>query len=54
MSPEGTTSVNPAFDVTPASLITAIVTERRIIRSSHGQAPADVIAQEPGVTGIAL
>jgi methylthioribose-1-phosphate isomerase len=43
MSPEGTTSLNPAFDVTPAALITAIVTECRIIRSSHGQAPADVI-----------
>ncbi|MCU1544138.1 MAG: S-methyl-5-thioribose-phosphate isomerase [Microbacteriaceae bacterium] len=54
MSPEGTTSVNPAFDVTPASLITAIVTERRVIRFSHGQAPADVIAQERGSMESAL
>lgn len=31
-APADTEALNPAFDVTPASLITAIVTERRIIR----------------------
>ncbi len=31
-APEGTAAGNPAFDVTPAALITAIVTERRVIR----------------------
>lgn len=31
-SPEGTTARNPAFDVTPADLITAIVTDRRVVR----------------------
>lgn len=41
MSPIATTSVNPAFDVTPASLITAIVTEKRIIRPAHGEFPSD-------------
>lgn len=30
---------NPAFDVTPASLITAIVTERRVIRLDQGETP---------------
>jgi len=30
---------NPAFDVTPASLITAIVTERRVIRLDRGETP---------------
>ena len=31
-TPDGTTAINPAFDVTPAELIAAIVTERRIVR----------------------
>ncbi len=32
IAPEGVAAVNPAFDVTPASLVTAIVTERGIVR----------------------
>jgi methylthioribose-1-phosphate isomerase len=36
----GSQAYNPAFDVTPADLITAIVTERRIIRPSLGERPA--------------
>ena len=36
-APEGTGAVNPAFDVTPAGLITAIVTEKRIIRLDRGE-----------------
>ncbi|WP_344580707.1 s-methyl-5-thioribose-1-phosphate isomerase [Nonomuraea roseoviolacea] len=32
LAPEGTDAVNPAFDVTPHDLITAIVTDRRVIR----------------------
>jgi methylthioribose-1-phosphate isomerase len=32
IAPRGTTAANPAFDVTPASLITAIVTDRGIAR----------------------
>lgn len=31
----GTSALNPAFDVTPASLITAIVTDRRVIREGQ-------------------
>jgi methylthioribose-1-phosphate isomerase len=31
-APEGTWALNPAFDVTPARLVTAIVTERGIVR----------------------
>ncbi|HET8641797.1 MAG TPA: S-methyl-5-thioribose-1-phosphate isomerase [Pseudonocardiaceae bacterium] len=34
VSPPGTLAWNPAFDVTPADLITAIVTEERVIRPS--------------------
>lgn len=36
-APIGTDAVNPAFDVTPAELITAIVTDRRVIRLDRGQ-----------------
>lgn len=41
IAPEGTRTLNPAFDVTPASLITAIVTDRRVIRTDRGERPAD-------------
>jgi methylthioribose-1-phosphate isomerase len=31
-APEGSDAINPAFDVTPHHLVTAIVTERRVVR----------------------
>ncbi|MFC4223962.1 S-methyl-5-thioribose-1-phosphate isomerase [Lysinibacter cavernae] len=43
MSPAETTSLNPAFDVTPAALITGIVTDARVIRPALGQQPADAL-----------
>lgn len=39
MAPEGARAYNPAFDVTPAHLITAIVTETRIWRPAEIPAP---------------
>ncbi len=39
-APEGVDAVNPAFDVTPADLVTAIVTDRRVIRPGKGETPA--------------
>ena len=41
-APEGTRTINPAFDVTPHDLITAIVTDRRIVRPAQGQTMHDV------------
>jgi methylthioribose-1-phosphate isomerase len=38
-APAGTRALNPAFDVTPASLITAIVTDRRVVRVDRGEVP---------------
>lgn len=38
----GTEAVNPAFDVTPAELITAIVTDRRVIRLDRNEDLATV------------
>jgi eIF-2B alpha/beta/delta-like uncharacterized protein len=32
-------AANPAFDVTPFDLVTAIVTDRRVIRTAHGEKP---------------
>ena len=31
-TPDGVEAANPAFDVTPHDLVTAIVTDRRVIR----------------------
>ena len=37
VTPEGLEGVyNPSFDVTPASLITAIVTEKGVVEKKHG------------------
>jgi methylthioribose-1-phosphate isomerase len=38
-APVTTRTLNPAFDVTPASLITAIVTDRRVIDLRAGETP---------------
>ena len=34
-APEGTAVFNPAFDVTPIDLITAVVTEHRTLTGDH-------------------
>lgn len=36
-APPGTPAVNPAFDVTPVELITALVTDRRVVRFDRGE-----------------
>lgn len=40
VAPEGVAVYNPAFDVTPARLVTALITERGIIRPVHREAIA--------------
>ena len=37
IAPEGTQAANPAFDVTPHQYITALITERGIIRAPYGE-----------------
>src|SRR5439155_23343621 len=39
VAPAGSRAFNPAFDVTPARLVTVIVTDRRIIRVAEGERP---------------
>ena len=36
-APDGTAAANPAFDVTPAELITAVVTDQRVVRLDQNQ-----------------
>ena len=42
MTPHGVRIENPAFDVTPAKYITAIITERGILRAPFGQSIAEM------------
>ncbi len=39
VAPPATRAVNPAFDVTPADLVTAIVTEARVVCTAQGDRP---------------
>jgi methylthioribose-1-phosphate isomerase len=43
IAPEGIEALNPAFDVTPHRYITAIITERGIIREPYGEGLKNVI-----------
>jgi methylthioribose-1-phosphate isomerase len=44
-APDGSGARNPAFDVTPAPLITAIVTERGLLRAPYADAIAAILRQ---------
>lgn len=43
MAPDESTALNPAFDVTPADLVTAIVTESRVIKPSSTACAVDAV-----------
>jgi methylthioribose-1-phosphate isomerase len=43
IAPDGVTAAHPAFDVTPARLVTAIVTERGVLRPPYTQALANAV-----------
>jgi methylthioribose-1-phosphate isomerase len=45
IAPKGVEAAHPAFDVTPARLITAIVTERGVLRPPYGPALAAAVGQ---------
>lgn len=42
-APEGTDAYNPAFDVTPADLISAIITEAGVVRAPYQQSLRDLL-----------
>ncbi|GGA58767.1 methylthioribose-1-phosphate isomerase [Edaphobacter acidisoli] len=55
MTPNGAAIENPAFDVTPAKYITAIITERGILRAPYEQSIAEMMKQaasEPELAAI--
>jgi len=43
VAPAGVGARNPAFDVTPAELVTAIITEERVIRTASGETCARAV-----------
>lgn len=44
IAPDGVTVANPAFDVTPPELVSAIITERGVIRAPFAKGLAEVVA----------
>jgi methylthioribose-1-phosphate isomerase len=46
VAPRDTPAVNPAFDVTPHELVTAIVTDRRVVRGDRGDT-LSTVEQQP-------
>ena len=46
MTPDGVAIENPAFDVTPAKYISAIITERGVLRAPFAEAIASAVPQE--------
>ncbi len=51
LAPAGARALNPAFDVTPAALISAIVTERGVLRPPYGDAIARALDAAPATAG---
>jgi methylthioribose-1-phosphate isomerase len=50
LAPEGVKVENPAFDVTPAKYVTAIVTERGIARPPYGEALKRLASQQLAIS----
>jgi methylthioribose-1-phosphate isomerase len=46
LTPEGAHIRNPAFDVTPAKYITAIITERGVARAPYHESLAELMNRE--------
>jgi methylthioribose-1-phosphate isomerase len=47
LAPDGVGALHPAFDVTPARLVTAIITERGIVRSPDAEALRAIVSGPP-------
>jgi methylthioribose-1-phosphate isomerase len=50
IAPEGVAARYPAFDVTPAALVTAVITERGVVRAPY-DAGLDALARHPSAGG---
>jgi methylthioribose-1-phosphate isomerase len=49
VAPEGADALNPAFDVTPAEYVAAIITERDVLRAPFGAGIADLLEADAAV-----
>jgi methylthioribose-1-phosphate isomerase len=49
VAPAASSALNPAFDVTPADLVTAIVTERGVVRAPYARSLPSVVAPQQAV-----
>src|SRR5688572_26846789 len=47
LTPQGARIRNPAFDVTPAKYVTAIITERGVARAPYDETLAQLVGQQP-------
>jgi methylthioribose-1-phosphate isomerase len=47
IAPSGSDALNPAFDVTPAALVTALITEVGVARPVHADGIARLLAPVP-------
>ena len=54
LAPEGARAFNPAFDVTPAELVTAIITEHGVVRAPYLESLRRVISPAPSPSGTGL
>ncbi len=52
MTPDGVSIENPAFDVTPAKYITAIITERGVLRAPFGESIARMARENHAATPV--
>ena len=52
VAPEGVTVINPAFDVTPAELITGIITESGVLRAPYEEAILEALGVARGASGL--
>jgi methylthioribose-1-phosphate isomerase len=53
MTPHGVAIENPAFDVTPAKYVTAIITERGVLTAPYNQSIKTMATQaEPELTAV--
>ena len=48
-APEGVSVRNPAFDITPAELVSALITERGVARAPYAEALRALVAATPAV-----
>jgi methylthioribose-1-phosphate isomerase len=49
IAPAGVTAAHPAFDITPARLVTAIITERGVLRAPYERSLAEAVRAAPPV-----